>query len=203
VEGIPNTETGLPFDYNSSIYLIGVGIRGLDYEHALSLGMTLKMYRERMLEGRSSGIGVDLGGCFVTGNWTFAIRSGDIFDTALQWRGTTQEPLAIIPWTNRLAVSTRWFEDTVLATAEVSLERGYAPVIRLGTEVTGFAILRLSAGLSITTADTERATPLRLSAGFSLGPIRGMTVQYAYFQSEQQGMGTLPGAHVLSLEIAL
>lgn len=150
VGGIPSTEEGGTFDYDSSVFLAGGALRIPAGETAaVAVGLTAKLYRERMLEGRAQGVGFDAGLIVDLGTLRLAYCSQDLGGTRYQWRGTGQEPEMHIPWLHRVGVAAVWLEGSLLTTADAVLESGASPSLRLGVEWTLFDALALRGGVRL------------------------------------------------------
>ncbi len=198
VEDIPSTEANGFFDFTSSILLVGVGVGSPVQTGSLRLGTTLKLYREQMLEGQASGFGWDLGGRFSTGVWTLAFHSRDISNTLIQWKGTGQEPISVVPATHRLAAAASWLDGALTVSSEATLTRDQAPSLGAGVEIHVIPSLSLRAGVRIEPSVGGDTRSVRFSGGVGVGPIRGVVVDYAYVQPFQQGVIGVSGSHIVS-----
>lgn len=108
---------------------------------ALSLGISGKLYHDRILEGTSLGLGMDFGLLWQGEIQQIPIQIGlcttDLGATRVQWYGTTGEPVTYVPWLVRAGVAAwLWEERLLLAMAfEQSVDRPRFERIRLGAEV--------------------------------------------------------------------
>lgn len=150
VSGIPYTNDGDTFDYGASAFLFGVATSWpLGETGKLAMGVSAKLYRESMLEGRAQGLGWDAGVLFSSGQLTLGYCSQDVRSTRYHWRGTGQEPLVIIPWVHRLGAAYRWDELGVRVASEVVLGTGAFPELRTGVEWEPIEGLALRGGVRL------------------------------------------------------
>lgn len=126
----------------------------------MAVGLTAKLYRERMLEGRAQGMGFDAGAIVDFGTFRVAYCSQDVGGTRYQWRGTGQEPEMHIPWLHRLGLAALWLDSSLLTTAEAVLESGDSPSFRLGVEWTLFDTLALRGGVRLDSVPTQGYRPV-------------------------------------------
>lgn len=147
VGDIPYTDEGGTFSYDSSVYLGGVGLVQTGEGMVAAVGVTAKLYRESMLEGRAQGFGLDAGLILALDNWRLAYCSQDIGGTRYRWQGTDQGVLVEVPWVHRMGAAAYWFEGVLLTVAEVVLEMGgVPPVVRAGVEWRPVEAMSLRAG---------------------------------------------------------
>ncbi len=161
VGGIPSTEEGGTFDYDASVFLAGGALRIPAGDAAtVAVGLTAKLYRERMLEGRAQGMGFDAGVVVDLGTLRLAYCSQDVGGTRYQWRGTGQEPEVNIPWLHRIGAAASWLEGSILTTADAVLESGASPSFRLGVEWTLLDTLALRGGVRLEPVPTQGYRPV-------------------------------------------
>ena len=145
VANIPHTEVGTFFNYDSSVFQLGVGreVKLLQTGPRVAIGVSLKLYYEQMLEGRALGLGWDLGVKVVGDDWSLGYCAQDVGTTRYRWQGTGQEPMVVVPWVHRVGMA-RWFADRKwLVSLEVVVEPEHAPQFQGGLEwtpVSGFAL---------------------------------------------------------------
>ena len=119
VSDIPMWEEEGPggvFTATSSIYLASAGFVLPNLE-GWSFGLSAKVYRERILEGRSQGLGFDLAvkGSFFVADLPIMVglNAMDMGQTVIQWHGTAGEPENYVPWVNKIGVSVPLYEERV------------------------------------------------------------------------------------------
>ena len=119
VSDIPMWEEEGPggvFTATSSIYLASAGF-ALPNLEGWTFGLSAKVYRERILEGRSQGLGFDLAvkGSFAVADLpvTIGFNAMDVGQTVIQWHGTAGEPETYVPWVNKIGVSVPLYEERV------------------------------------------------------------------------------------------
>jgi len=107
----------------------------------LSFGTNVKVFHDRILEGYSLGISLDVG-LLLRGEvrgvpFQAGIATYDIGGPAIQWFETTGEPVVYLPWLVRLGGAIKLWEGQVLACAslEWALNRPRFERARLGVEV--------------------------------------------------------------------
>lgn len=168
VGGIPLTEDGGTFDYNSSIFLVGGAAQvPLGDKVRAAVGLTGKLYQETMLEGRAQGVGLDAGVLVDFGAVRVAYCSQDVGGTRYRWQGTGQEPEVHVPWVHRVGAAAFWLEGALLTTAEAVLGTDAQPVLRVGAEWTLLGAFALRAGVRLQPIPHAGHRPF-LSAGFGV-----------------------------------
>lgn len=119
----------------SHLFLLSVG---WPLSETLALGLTLKVYHDRILEGASLGVGFDLGLFWETWVAIRKLRVGlvttDVGSSRIQWYGTTGESVNYVAWLLRAGASLLlWEERLVLAVpGECGLDRPRFEQVRLG-----------------------------------------------------------------------
>jgi len=150
VGGIPYTDEGGTFSYDSSVFLGGLAVqRELADVGKVAVGFTAKLYREQMLQGRAQGVGFDLGVIADFGLVRIGYCSQDVGGTRYRWQGTGQEPQMEVPWVHRIAVAGRWLDGALATSGEAVLEPPAAPTLRLGIEWVPLEILALRVGVRL------------------------------------------------------
>lgn len=106
---------------NSSLYTASAGIP-IPAIEGLYGGASIKVYRDTLLDGRSFGIGLDLGTLldFVVADIpvSIGVNAKDIGSTRVKWYGTAGEPDNFVHWVNKFGASARFLSGIVLATAD-------------------------------------------------------------------------------------
>ena len=146
-EGTPTIGSATSSLYAASI---GMAIPGTDW---LCAGASLKIYRDRLLEGRSLGIGADVGLLLDTFLGDVPISVGinakDIGETRISWHGTEGEPDNFVHWVNKIGASAQLFSGLLLVTADVDWAVG-RPIEEqrglIGLEVTPVPQLAIRGG---------------------------------------------------------
>lgn len=206
VGGIPYSDEGSTFDYDSSVFLGGLAVR-LDLTEATSLavGLTAKLYRERMLEGHAQGVGFDVGLLADFGAVRVGYCSQDVGGTRYRWQGTGQEPEMQVPWVHRVGVSARWSEGLVTTSGEAVLEGGASPGLRLGAEWAPIENLALRGGVRLEAAG-DAGYQAVWSAGFGVS-WSALILDAAYLRNPVSGFSggsdLSTDTYIVSVEIRL
>ena len=162
------------------------------------LGGSVKSYSHRLLEGRSSGIGFDVGllasVALGWGTVEFGLCAADLFDTSIQWYGTDHNPMNEIPWVNRCGIALSLLEQrlVVAAEADIALQRSHLNRLRGGVEFSVVEGLTLRGGI-VMASDGET----RFSTGGTLG-WRNVLIDYAFVPHRILG-----NSHIFSFEVQL
>lgn len=184
------------FTATSNLYLASVAYPILDN---WAVGASTKLYRERILEGRGEGFGVDIGviGSFLIGELpvTVGLNAMDIGETKISWRQTAGEPDNYVPWVNKIGVSTRLLDDAVLLAFDYDWAVGRPvreQILHLGAEYSPFEIITLRAGWSG-----------NLEEGGSFGGGAGIYLLGRFFMDYAYVMGEALGAtHYVSMQFS-
>ena len=187
------------FTATSSLYLLSAALSvGSD----VAVGMTAKIYRERILEGRGNGIGLDIGAVAtleVEGiPLTVGVNAMDLGSTNVRWQGTTGEPDNFVPWVNKLGVTAGLLEGIALLALDFDWAVGRPAreqKVHLGIEANPIGPLFLRAGWS---GDLE-GSDSKLSAGLGVEFFDSFRLDYAYVPPRAV-FGT---GHFLSLHVSL
>jgi hypothetical protein len=187
------------FSATSSLYLVSAAVWVLP---DVAVGLTAKIYSERILEGRGNGIGFDAGvlaALDVDGiPLTVGMNAMDVGRTNVRWQGTTGEPDNYVPWVNKLGVSAELFEGLALLAADFDWAVGRPAreqKIHLGAEVNPVGPLFVRAGWS---SDLD-ASDSKVSAGLGVEFFDSFRLDYAYVPPRTV-FGT---GHFLSLHFSL
>ena len=162
---------------------------------ALLVGGNVKYYSHTLLEGRGSGLGVDLSMLarfsFDWGDLSAGLTSLDIGGTALKWRGTDHNPVNNVPWINKLGVSACLLDGSLRLATDVDIAVGHSKLnrIHIGGEYWPVQELGLRGGL-ILAADGSR----QLTGGASVN-WHGISIDYAYVPHQALG-----ASHILSAQ---
>jgi len=199
VSGIPISDdegSGGTFSSDSSLYLVSAGYP-LPVPMDASVGMSLKYYQERILEGRADGIGLDLGVLLAFSLGDITVRAGvnamDIGRTKLSWHGTIGEPENFVPWVNKIGLSAGLFNGMLLIACDLdwAVDRtAREQNVHVGLEFQPTEALLLRGGWS---SDFEGT--MALSGGVGIRFLNFITVDYAYSLAKSLG-----GAHLVSAE---
>ena len=184
------------FTATSSLYLASVAFPLLD---DWAVGISAKLYRERILDGRGEGFGVDVGvlGSFWIGDMpvNVGINSMDLGQTTIAWRETIGEPDNYVPWVNKIGVSTSFLDGAVLLALDYDWAVGRPvreQIIHIGAEYHPFDIVALRAGWS---GDVEEGGSFGAGAGIHL--LGRFMMDYAYVTG-----GALGGTHYVSMQFS-
>jgi len=184
--------------FTSSLYLVSVGISVLE---DWAIGGSVKLYRERVLEGHSEGIGGDLAlsGSFILSGVPVCVNlnSMDIGRTTIHWRGTAGEPDNYAPWVNKVGLSASFFEGLIVAATDFDWAVGRyvrEQKLHVGVEVHPFAPLFLRAGWN-----GDLTFKGSLSFGLGLRVLPYFALDYAYIPPR----ALYGGGHFLSIHLGL
>lgn len=187
------------FTATSSLYLWSAA---LSVDPDVAVGVTAKVYRERILEGRGSGIGFDIGALAtleVEGiPLSVGVNAMDLGRTNVRWQGTTGEPDNFVPWVNKLGVSAGLFEGIALVALDFDWAVGRPAreqKVHLGVEANPIGPFFIRAGWS---GDLE-GSDSNLSAGLGVEFFDSFRLDYAYVPARAV-FGT---GHFLSLHVSL
>ena len=168
------------FDATSSLYLVSAAVSAIP---EVSIGLTGKLYRERILEGRGRGAGVDIGilASLVVEEIPVAIGVNmmDFAGTNVQWVGTTGEPDNYVPWVNKIGAAATFFDGLALLACDFDWAVGRPAreqKIHVGLEVTPVGPLYLRAGWS---GDLE-GSDSKPSFGLGIELLESFRLDYAY-----------------------
>jgi len=200
VGGIPNTETGGMFDYDSSVFFGGLGVEESISSVIFRVGLMAKIYREQMLEGQAHGVGWDLGVTAVLDNWSIAYCGQDVGSTRYRWHGTGQEPLVVVPWVHRVGVAAHWLDNMLITTADVVIENNTSPSFRLGIEWNLLDVLAVRGGLRVEPLQSDYRFVWTL--GLGIGPWKGFVIDYGFLENPLPAAGVSPNTHVFSVDFA-
>lgn len=177
----------------SHLFLLSAGFSFLE---ELAFGATLKVYHDRILEGVSLGVGLDLGVLWETTLAGQRLRLGlvttDVGSSRIQWYGTPGEPVNFVPWLVRAgAALLLWEGRFILAVAaERGVDRPRFERVRLGA---GVQVEFLSLGVG--RDQPLYGEPGRWSAGLRITPLDWLTLEYAFLPAP------LGDSHWLSLRL--
>jgi len=187
------------FTATSSLLL---GSAALSMGSDVAVGVTVKAYRERILEGQGSGIGFDIGALAafeVVGiPLSLGVNAMDLGSTNVRWQGTTGEPDNFVPWVNKVGLSAGLFEGIALLAVDFDWAVGRPAreqKIHLGIEINPIGPLFLRAGWS---GDLE-GSDSKLSAGLGVEFFDSFRLDYAYVPPRAV-FGT---GHFISLHVSL
>jgi len=185
------------FSAGTDLLLVSWGVR-LQQWPGVSFGVSVKGYTERILEGTSLGLGFDAGLLWVAKLAGLTLRLAavgrDLGDTRIRWRGTGDEPVARVPWTQSLAASVDLLRGGL--SVAVGYERG---VERSGLGSVGAGVALRFSWLRLRLAAHWRerdAAPL-LGVGASLAPTERWSVHYAYMPAK------IGSSHLVSFDLEL
>jgi hypothetical protein len=168
------------FSATSSLYLVSAAMA---VSPDLSVGLTGKLYRERILEGRGRGAGIDAGvlASFVVEDvpLTLGLNLMDPLGTNIRWSGTTGEPDNYVPWVNKIGASAELLDGIALVACDLDWAVGRPTReqrIHAGLEVRPLDPLFLRAGWS---GDLE-GSDSKLSFGLGVELLGSFRLDYAY-----------------------
>jgi len=186
------------FAATSSVYLVSASTSLLP---ELAIGLSGKVYRENVLQGRGRGLGIDIG-LLATLNldglpvWV-GLNSMDFLQTVIRWRDTQGEPDNFVPWVNKIGFAAEIFDGMGLVSADFDWAVGRHrrdQKIHLGLEAKPVDGLFLRAGWA---GDLE-GLDSRLSVGLGIDFFDSFRLDYAYVPPR-----TIYGTgHFLSLQLS-
>lgn len=194
------------FSETQSLFLGSVGYdlaagRGIDLQSgslsAILIGGNVKYYLHSLLEGKGSGVGLDLSVLLAFslewGKISLGFTSQDVGGTALKWTGTDHNPVNNVPWINKLGASVGLFDQSLrLATGvDFAMERSHLNRLHLGVEYWPIDQLGARAGV-VLGADGSR----QLSAGGSI-KWHDISFDYAYVPHPDLGV-----SHIVSAQFS-
>jgi len=187
-------ETGV-FTAWSNLFSLSIGLSLPKYPN-LSLGANLKIYHDRILEGISLGVGVDLGLLWrgeVAGiPVSLGLATTDVGETNIRWYGTQGEPENFVPWLVRAGLAVHLWEGKILlATSyEWGLRRPRFERLRVGAELSWeWVALRFG-------YDWLLEEPIgHWRAGLGVRPLNWLEIDYAFIP------GALGDSHLLALRV--
>lgn len=192
VDELGNTGT---FSAVSHLVLGGLGL-AVPRWPGLSLGLVVKLYHDRILEGLSFGAGLDVGL-----RWRGEVRgvplalglsTTDIGESQIRWYGTTGQPVNYVPWLARVGAAVWLWEERVLlgASYEWGLRRPRFERLRLGAEFS-LAWVSIRVGYDWLLEEPQG----RWRAGLGLRPLEWMSVDYAFVPA------ALGESHLLAFQV--
>jgi len=200
ISDIPTWEEGGPgemFTATSSVYLLSAGIPFPD-TNDWSVGASVKVYRDKILEGHSLGVGFDLGvlGSFSVGEIPFQIglNSMDVGRTKVYWHGTSGEPVNYVPWINKVGLSLGLLDNVVLITSDLDWAVGRPmreQILHVGLELRPLNAISVRAGWN---GDLER-TGSSITAGVGIYLFDSLSIDYAYVTAKVFGASHLVSVH--------
>ena len=183
------------FTATSSIFSGSVGV---ELRHNLAVGCTVKYYHDAILEGRSRGLGVDVGllGSFSLGGVPVTVGANlmDVGRTRIQWHGTEGEPVNYVPWVNKIGASAVFGEGLVLAACDLdwAVDRPATEQrLRVGVEVNPVRWVFVRGGWS-----SDFAGKRTISGGVGLELLRQLWLDYAYVPNSELGATHFVSMHV-------
>ncbi len=197
VGGIPNTETGGFFDYDSSVFLGALATEQEMQTGVIRIGLTAKVYRDQLLEGRAQGLGWDFGAILRFADQSIGYCSQDVGSTRFRWRGTGQEPLVVVPWVHRLGIAAHWLDHMLVTIGEVILEPNVTLTFRTGIEWTPINELALRGGLRLEPLPEGHHQVWSLGVG--IVPWEGLTIDYCFLRSPLPAASISTDTHVVSV----
>jgi len=183
------------FTATDAIYMASAGIEIFE---GLCVGAAGKLYRERILDGRAEGLGVDVGvlGTFFVEDVPVSVglNSMDIGQTLVKWSGTAGNPDNYVPWINKIGAST-WIEDIgLLVAADLDWAVGRPAseqVFHTGVEWAPVKPVALRTGWK--TFLDGRST---ISLGIGIRLFGSVALDYAYVMG-----GDIDAAHFASMHV--
>ncbi len=163
-------------------------------------GLNVKLYHDSILEGKSFGVGLDLGLLLRSEIGGVPVQVGlsstDVGGSQIQWYGTTGEPVNHVPWIARAGASAQFqlWEARLLGAAsyEWGMDRPRFERLRVGVEI-AMAWLGLRLGWDQPLA----GDPGRWTVGLGISIGEWGTVEYALLP------GKLGDSHLVALRLNL
>ena len=201
VSDIPWTDSGGSFDYDSSIYFLSLALKEAKESVLVSVGGTLKVYRDSMLTGSALGFGFDLGVMVDLGNLLIAYCSQDVGRTKYRWQGTGQEPVVFVPWIHRIGIAFSLFEEMLRGAVDLAIDpEALLPLLwRLGLEFSPVEWLALRGGLRLDPFAESYHTVFTLGIGVS--PWEKLSLDYAFLINPLPAEGLSTNTHVFSVTV--
>ncbi|MEN3009556.1 MAG: PorV/PorQ family protein [Candidatus Bipolaricaulaceae bacterium] len=202
VPDIPWSEDGVmgTFDARSHLFILSAA---LQLDEKTGVGVNVKVYHDRILEGWSLGMGIDVGFLRYTTLGgvpiSLALNTTDLGGPSIRWYGTTGEAPAYLPWLVRIGLSARLFENKLVwcGNVEWGLNQPRFEQARLGAEfVAGPVTLRLGWRQPLWREPGSGKLPGSVwSLGLGLKPWPWFALDYAYLP------GRLGDSHLLALRM--
>ena len=174
--------------------LSGLLLRPEQTRTTVAVGTSLKAYTHSLLEGRGTGIGLDVGVSsgfsMGWGRLKMSLCAVDIGETAIRWEGTDHNPTNHVPWTNRIGVALGLLGDSLWLSGQGDLAVGRPHLNRMRIGVEYSPILGLSGRVGATFAPDGN---VKFTAGGSIS-WHGLRIDYAFLPN-----GVLGDTHVFSL----
>ena len=184
------------FDAWSHLMIASVSWQ-LEQSPSISIGFNVKLYHDQILEGKSLGIGYDVGFLWRQRLFevpvSFAFVTTDVGNTEVQWYGTTGEPVNYVPWLARVGAAAELWDGMALVAVsyEWGVDRPRFERLRLGAELS-LEWLALRAGYDWLIADPSG----RWTMGVGISPWDWLSLDYAFLP------GKLGDTHLLALKVA-
>ncbi len=200
VSDIPLTGDGGSFDYDSSVFFLSLALEEEKEGLSISVGGSLKVYREAMLEGRALGFGYDIGVLVDLGGVRLSYCSQDVGVTRYRWEGTGQEPVVFVPWIHRFGISAAFLEGMVLASIDLVWEPGELVSLspRFGIEVSPVEWVSVRGGVRLDPFADGYHTVFTLGLGVS--PWEKFRLDYAFLINPLPASDISTSTHVFSVE---
>ncbi len=183
------------FSASSHVILAAMGLPSPRWP-GLSVGVTAKVYHDRILEGMSFGVGVDAGLRWKGELWGLPVALGltttDIGDAQVRWYGTVGEPVNYVPWLARVGAAVWLREDQVVLAGsyEWGLRRPRFARLRLGAELS-LAWVSLRAGYDWLLDEPHGSWRV----GLGVRPLEWMSIDYAFVPA------ALGDSHLLAFQL--
>lgn len=161
--------------------VIGTCAWELSQNPSVSIGANVEFYHDSILEGKSFGLGWDVGVLWHTQLFDFpaslAFVTTDVGDSKIKWYGTTGEPVNYVPWLARFGLSIETWERQALVgfSYEWGVRRPRFERLRAGLELT-FGWLALRAGYDWLLVEPGG----RWTAGVGISPWDWLTIDCAF-----------------------
>ena len=202
VSGIPWTDGGGTFDYDSSVYFLSGALAREDAETGarISVGGSLKIYRDAMLEGSALGFGFDLGVSVDLGTLRLAYCSQDVGRTRYRWHGTGQEPVVYVPWVHRFGMAVSLLDGRLWGAVDLAVEPGETiPLLwRFGLEVIPVEWLALRGGIRLDSFGDTYHPVFTVGLGISWGRFG---LDYAFLLNPLPAEVISTSTHIFSMDV--
>lgn len=165
----------------ANVYMVSAGF-SLPIPSDLSIGVSVRYYTAKLLEGKGEGMGLDIGFLATVptslGDLTLGLNSMDTGNTIIGWDSLSGDTRNITPWTIKTGVAYLMPTMNLLITADCDIEitrpleeSGF----HAGIEYHPVPLFMLRAGI-----EKGFGSSPRLSAGFGINIRNALVLDYAY-----------------------
>lgn len=185
------------FDAWSHLVIASFGWQ-LEQSPSISFGTNLKLYHDRMLEGKSFGIGADIGILWHQTLFgvpiTVGLVTSDLGNTKIKWYGTTGEPINYVPWIMRVGIAAQILNGamTISTSYEWGVTRPRFERLRGGVELV-LGVFAVRAGYNCSLSSSLGTGSWTFGIGIS--PSNWLALEYALLPSQ------LGDSHLLAIRL--